>query len=54
MYVAGTSSPHSSPLESSARFYTETVRPGSHPGTGVTCSGNKFATPIDEKALKPL
>ena len=46
--------PHSSPLESSARFYTETVRTGSHPGHGTTCSGNKFATPIDEKALIPL
>ena len=29
--------PHSSPLESSARFYTETVRPGSHPGHGTNC-----------------
>ena len=45
--------PHSSPLEST-RFYAETVRPGSHPGHGTTCSGYKHFTLIDEKTSLPL
>ena len=53
--------PHSSPLESVQPDYIPSdsipyreSSPGRHPGTGTTCIGNKFATPIDEKALKPL
>ena len=32
---------------------TETVRPGSHPGHGTTCSSYKHSPPIDEKAPRP-
>ena len=48
--------PHSSPLESSSQilYRTKTVRPGSHPGHGTTCSGYKNVTLGDKKSSLPL